>query len=1850
DTEFLKNKIVVRGPSGQTTLDVFEAGELGSEYRKHCIADLSSWLWYTKRDVPHAIFIHQLISDLTHKNFRKIFLARSEPMRIYFAFSTHTVGGRMRYDVESMVTVEDCHDGTWVTLLQARPDNVSAQGIFKGASELLTYVFHRELKGPKGTLGHLLGGSVRPKRAAEGLARGRQLPREAIEAYIQAHSEKTLQFLESAARGNDIEAKSILENIRGTVSSSVFSSSPRSPPASLTASSGVATASAKGVESGLLDPAAPPSANISQIELLCAQVSGQLEKGRIDDARWLIRQFEQEFIAARDETLKVVLAHNLKLLRQRVGIPVQESHHTSVTMGTYDEIHSSIVPRDWASFEMQARDSFRQLSEKVQHVGKHARVAMLTIFLKARDRKEFIARKNETTRLIKAARNAGPSSPDGLFSLPFIKGFPTPTFVAQAPLDYTDMSLQAVLLIPKAEGTKVTYKNSGRITYTVLTDSQDTWVWWGGLTAGHYDTFRDTEEAFKKENAILAQEGLTQRDVVRHWNYIPNIVGVYNNDSGIEREIYQDFNEVRKVHYAVFAKSKEYPAATGIGTNCGAVTLSGIAFKPGSATQAVIKSITNLKQEDPAIYADRFLSGEKLIRKKKRARPLFSRGKIVMVQKKGLWYVIIFVSGTASIRGPETLHVGNIAKQTLTTLSNIRYLVSRPNIIHERNLGNAHAKTYLEKAFGKPIGSIDIGSDIQKRGVYWRTYVKYPRDNHAVGGILRKQLGHGIVVSADVCRRNLLVETEGEMRFALTAAGRKVEILGAASSAVPSIDGFYRALDKNGISIDPYVSALLEKIRDALNVRFHKKSDEAFSEVLACGIRLIEDKLAPCCVIQWAPFLAESVARNFEEFLKALDRLETTARHLKDYHSLIYWQTIDFGCACLFQSAEAVDARENHLEVDAQDVREDHELNTGHVQSLEMLDHGLAVLMELADAWYKAFGVMKLQKAEMLQFEGIYAQYLRAGVDTYYASWRRHLDFDTIKRKAVTLAMTWLARHIMLRHSGCLRNEMGAIVADRYGVRIDPDDGLRGTPPANGSSPVPVIPEKQQELTPSIPSLKKSTFATLSSETDNGSVAGFQHHENRASPLALRAGTVAVGAPRAPPAHIKELFALEGRLPRSLSNFFLRHRVFLAFLSAFAPTVAFLFLSCVKHSLYPMQLAFWLFVVNTFTALFVFWLLSSKRETSSTPVFFWTLLKELKGRDWAHILIPAFVNVITSIGIYFIFPHVELSIILTFFQLGMFTTLLLAWLYNHEQHGWVRKLIGVSIIVLLGLCPMLWGAHLFNIYAVIGILNGLIVGVNGPLWRRLFQDVFGRVEADADKAQDLFLHLPFMIIVINYFVGLLVMTGVVLFQKTPLLTFEGVSIFTPACLAPFLIGISFFIVTWACVFKLQQMLTYDLSKFAPLSASGPMISKIVEEGFLKGNIFNIAAYPSLIPPLAVILGAFVAATGNHNKIKDAMQEKANSPALTGQRVSSASLGLSIKRFEVPAFSISLPYNKKFNKVWAEKTEQIKNFILSIREIPFEKREGIVTVSEELASNVMEHGMGGQIKIYVSKNHADRVTGLTIVSSDSKRTGLVDNALYKSLGAPRAEEYLDPHSYRGFGFSKIALKPDHVIIEYANKGFIRITRNKNSIIWFAEVDGSNVSKGTRFILEFYFNNDVPPGELQVPHRRPESETAQQNVLLFESEAKKASSSVHENEIARLGTIPVYNDIPAVHYLPYEFRDHARLVPRPGTVRVREPKRHRLHSVRAVESAAIALPRQLARPVRRKRLRDGLFVRRRRLVPQRRARRREHEPGRDASPVFQRVQQVQRSHYVYFRIDPRLCDGVDDVRMRRKMHHA
>jgi chorismate lyase / 3-hydroxybenzoate synthase len=214
--------------------------------------------------------------------------------------------------------------------------------------------------------------------------------------------------------------------------------------------------------------------------------------------------------------------------------------------------------------------------------------------------------------------------------------------------------------------------------------------------------------------------------LLRVWNYLPDI----NLDShGSER--YRQFNTARQTALREAGKplTGQVPAASALGASRGSPVL--VYFLAGREAPVYI--------ENP-----RQLSAYRYPRQYGPHSPVFSRA--TLLRQRGS--LTLFVSGTASIVGHRSIHVGDAAAQTRETLANIEALLEEANRVERR------ARFTL--------GSLAL-----------KVYVRRPADLPVVRTQLTARLDPSqplIYLQADICRQDLLVEIEATGMCALTSA------------------------------------------------------------------------------------------------------------------------------------------------------------------------------------------------------------------------------------------------------------------------------------------------------------------------------------------------------------------------------------------------------------------------------------------------------------------------------------------------------------------------------------------------------------------------------------------------------------------------------------------------------------------------------------------------------------------------------------------------------------------------------------------------------------------------------------------------------------------------------------------------------------------------------------------------------------------------------------------------------------------------------------------------------------------------------------------------------------------------
>jgi enamine deaminase RidA (YjgF/YER057c/UK114 family) len=250
-------------------------------------------------------------------------------------------------------------------------------------------------------------------------------------------------------------------------------------------------------------------------------------------------------------------------------------------------------------------------------------------------------------------------------------------------------------------------------------------VWAGSLGAGLFpaDTRKAASAAFDQMRAILSAENMTLNHVVRQWNYIGNILEVKN---GVQN--YQIFNEVRSENYNNYRSIPGFPAATGVGMKHGGVKLDFCAVEAEKSMKII--GIDNPDQIRPYEYGQQVLKGVH--------PPQFERAVLMTDNMNST----LFVSGTASILGQETIGIEDIDKQTVVTIENIN-------------------KLYYSSGIRQLTGNTET---VAGGLALLRVYIKNQSDFIKVKSICQNYFPgvQALYIEADICRDNLLVEIEAE--------------------------------------------------------------------------------------------------------------------------------------------------------------------------------------------------------------------------------------------------------------------------------------------------------------------------------------------------------------------------------------------------------------------------------------------------------------------------------------------------------------------------------------------------------------------------------------------------------------------------------------------------------------------------------------------------------------------------------------------------------------------------------------------------------------------------------------------------------------------------------------------------------------------------------------------------------------------------------------------------------------------------------------------------------------------------------------------------------------------------------
>ena len=306
--------------------------------------------------------------------------------------------------------------------------------------------------------------------------------------------------------------------------------------------------------------------------------------------------------------------------------------------------------------------------------------------------------------------------------------------VAQGPLTPWKVVVEA--LATDADQVSCLYKMCDTIPYVTIESGFGKEIWAAGLGNGLRlnDTRAASELAFDQMKSILSAGKMSFDHIVRQWNYVGNIL---SQRDGYQN--YQLFNEVRSEYYDLYRSGKGYPAATGVGTLHGGFFLDFHALQTVGNT--VIVPLGNPDQTNAYEYDQNVLVGMRSNGKKGKNPPKFERALLLSSADE----TILYVSGTASIRGQDTVATDDVAGQTEVTIGNIQKLT---------DIGRIRMLS----------GISDLGAP---RLVSSRVYIKRKSDFETVRSVCAGTFAPDVstFVEADICRDDLLVEIEAEYRI-----------------------------------------------------------------------------------------------------------------------------------------------------------------------------------------------------------------------------------------------------------------------------------------------------------------------------------------------------------------------------------------------------------------------------------------------------------------------------------------------------------------------------------------------------------------------------------------------------------------------------------------------------------------------------------------------------------------------------------------------------------------------------------------------------------------------------------------------------------------------------------------------------------------------------------------------------------------------------------------------------------------------------------------------------------------------------------------------------------------------------
>jgi len=387
---------------------------------------------------------------------------------------------------------------------------------------------------------------------------------------------------------------------------------------------------------------------------------------------------------------------------------LSQQHHSVIGYDGLKRIALMVTPEAGGSFRDQAWEAISTIRAIVHQQHEPMAVTMQTVFV------------NDAANVPAAQQ---------LFAAYYGEQMPLTLYVVQPPCDGRALAIEAWAISTRTA--KVEYLSPYLVT---VTHDGLRWIHAsaGALEHSDHPAYDQASEAFEGLRSALEEAGASFRDVARVWLYQG---GITEMEGDLER--YRELNRARTDFFdqnpfdmRPLAEQKGttiYPASTGIGTMGRGLMTSCLALQTDRADVQMLP-LENPLQTSAFSYPKNYSIKS----------PKFSRAMAMRIGD----HITTWISGTASIESSETIHIGDVEKQTEQTITNIERLIDAANF--ERS-GWTGAGATLD--------------DLAKI----RVYVKRPEDFAICRAVCERRLGRipAIYAQADVCRPDLLVEIEG---------------------------------------------------------------------------------------------------------------------------------------------------------------------------------------------------------------------------------------------------------------------------------------------------------------------------------------------------------------------------------------------------------------------------------------------------------------------------------------------------------------------------------------------------------------------------------------------------------------------------------------------------------------------------------------------------------------------------------------------------------------------------------------------------------------------------------------------------------------------------------------------------------------------------------------------------------------------------------------------------------------------------------------------------------------------------------------------------------------------------------